>query len=126
MSVRLLLDTHVLLWTLATPRRLRAAIRREIERGEIFVSAASIWEIAIKFAAGRIATGPRAVLDELPKAGFELLPVTGVHAVRTGDLGGLHKDPFDRMLIAQALCESMTLLTNDEALAEYRSAVRLV
>lgn len=126
MNVRLLLDTHVLLWTLSTPRRLRAAIRREIEHGDVFVSAASIWEIAIKHAAGRLATGPRAVLDELPVAGYELMPVTGIHAARTSDLGGPHKDPFDRMLIAQALCESMTLLTNDEALAEYRPAVRLV
>jgi PIN domain nuclease of toxin-antitoxin system len=126
MSERLLLDTHVLLWTLSAPAKLRAAVRRDIERSEVFISAASIWEIAIKCSIGKIKTNPRIVLEELPVAGFDLLPVTGVHAARTFDLGGSHKDPFDRMLLAQAMCESMTLLTNDEALTDYRPVVRLI
>jgi PIN domain nuclease of toxin-antitoxin system len=126
MSSRLLLDTHVALWSLSAPGKLRAAVRRDIERGEVFVSAASIWEIAIKSAVGKLKADPRAVLDELPVAGFDLLPISGLHAARTADLGVPHKDPFDRMLLAQALCESMVLLTNDEALAGLRQVVRLV
>jgi PIN domain nuclease of toxin-antitoxin system len=69
---------------------------------------------------------PSSVLNALPQAGFDLLPLEGVHAVRTADLGIDHKDPFDRMLLAQAMCEAMILLTNDEVLAEYRQVVRLI
>ena len=126
MSGRILLDTHLLLWALATPARLPAATRREIERSQVFVSAASIWEIAIKSSTGKLKADATEVLDELPTAGFDLLPVTGIHAARTAGLGGLHKDPFDRMLIAQALSEGLPLLTNDKTLAGYGAIVRLM
>jgi PIN domain nuclease of toxin-antitoxin system len=126
MSGQLLLDTHVLLWALLSPARLTAKVRRDIERSDVFVSAASIWEIAIKQSIVKIKIEPSSVLDALPQAGFDLLPIEGAHAVRTADLGVDHKDPFDRMLLAQAMCESMILLTNDEILAEYRQVVRLV
>jgi PIN domain nuclease of toxin-antitoxin system len=94
MSSRLLLDTHVALWSLSAPGKLRTAVRRDIERGEVFVSAASIWEIAIKSAIGKLKADPRAVLDELPVAGFGLLPiwvsirsnVVGASNVRIDDL----------------------------------------
>ena len=126
MSGRILLDTHLLLWALSTPARLPAATRREIERNQVFVSAASIWEIAIKSSTGKLKADAMEVLDELPVAGFDLLPVSGVHAARTAGLGSLHNDPFDRMLVAQALCETMPLLTNDETLASYGAIVRLI
>ena len=126
MSGRILLDTHLLLWALSTPARLPAATRREIDRNQVFVSAASIWEIAIKSSIGKLKADAAEVLDELPVAGFDLLPVSGAHAAYTAGLGGLHKDPFDRMLVAQALCEAMPLLTNDETLAGYGAIVRLI
>ena len=127
MSTRLLLDTHVLIWTLSAPSRLSAEIRRDIALSDVFVSAASIWEIAIKFAAGKLLTNPNLVLNELPVAGYDLLPVSGLHAARTADLGTLlHMDPFDRLLVAQAICESMTLLTNDNALRTYAPTVRMI
>ena len=126
MSARLLLDTHVLLWALSSPARLSTTIRREIERSEVFVSAASIWEIAIKQSLKKLKIGPAKVLEALPVAGFDLLPIDGAHAARTADLNEVHKDPFDRMLIAQAICESMTLVTNDEALTVYGRVVRLI
>ena len=119
--------THVLIWTMGSPGKLSAEVRREISRSEVFVSAATIWEIAIKFTAGKLEHDPAVVLHELRDAGYDLLPVSGLHAARTADLNALHnKDPFDRMLIAQALCESMTLLTNDGALARYAPTVRVI
>ena len=126
MSGRILLDTHLLLWALSTPARLPAATRREIERNQVFVSAASIWESAIKSSCGKLKADATQVLDELPVAGFDLLPVSGEHAARTAGLGSLHKDPFDRMLVAQALCEAMPLLTNDKTLTGYGAIVRLI
>lgn len=126
MTTRLLLDTHVLLWALSAPKKIPATARRAIEKSEVFVSAASIWEIAIKSTIGKIKANPNSVLNELPIAGFDLLAIDGIHAARTFELGGIHKDPFDRMLVAQAMCESMILLTNDDMLAGYGPVVRLI
>jgi PIN domain nuclease of toxin-antitoxin system len=124
---RLLLDTHILLWSLSAPGRIPAAVRNDIANANSFVSAATIWEIAIKFSTGSARNNPMLVLNELPVIGFELLPVTGLHAARTADLNALrHKDPFDRLLVAQAICESMVLITNDEGLRFYAPSVRLI
>jgi PIN domain nuclease of toxin-antitoxin system len=90
------------------------------------VSAASIWEISIKAARGRLQASPGAVLKAVEPAGFSMLPVQGEHAARVFDLGTHHNDPFDRLLVAQAQLESMTLLTNDEALAAYGGSVQVL
>jgi PIN domain nuclease of toxin-antitoxin system len=124
--VRLLLDTHLLLWLLVDPRRVDRATTTLIDRADVYVSAASIWEISIKAALGKLKVKPDAVLKSIDPAGFSLLPVQGEHAARVYELGPLHHDPFDRLLIAQAQIESMTLLTNDQQLAQYDTSVRVI
>ena len=121
--MRVLLDTHLLLWALAAPSKLSAAARKQIDTAEVFVSAASIWEISIKSALGKLDADPQEVLTAVTPAGFGLLPITGEHAAKVRALPALHKDPFDRMLIAQASIEPMILLTNDEALRAYGTIV---
>jgi PIN domain nuclease of toxin-antitoxin system len=121
--MRVLLDTHLLLWSLASPDRLTKEARRIIDEAEVYVSAASIWEVSIKVALGKMQGDPREIVRAIEPAGFCHLPVTGLHAAAVTDLAPLHKDPFDRMLAAQALCEPMILLTNDAALAGYGSFV---
>jgi PIN domain nuclease of toxin-antitoxin system len=117
--MRLLIDTHVLLWSLATPAKLSPAARRLIDKSEVYVSAASIWEISIKAALGKLAASSSDVLAAVAPTGFLLLPISGEHAARVADLASHHRDPFDRLLMAQALSEPMHLLSNDEALRAY-------
>jgi PIN domain nuclease of toxin-antitoxin system len=124
--VRVLLDTHLLLWALAQPAKLPAKARKLIEGAEVMVSAASIWEIGIKSALGKLTLGPRAILAAVEPTGFSLLAVTCEHAAKVSELPPLHRDPFDRMLVAQALCEPLILLTNDHVLGGYGSCVTLV
>jgi PIN domain nuclease of toxin-antitoxin system len=124
--VRLLLDTHLLLWSLSEPRKIGRDGLALIDRSDVYVSAASIWEISIKAAQGRLTAIPDVVLKGIEPAGFSLLPVQGEHAARVFDLGRHHGDPFDRLLVAQAQLESMTLLTNDEALTAYGNCVQLI
>jgi PIN domain nuclease of toxin-antitoxin system len=123
--MRILLDTHVLLWSLSQPSKLSAPVRRKIDAAEVYASAASIWEISIKSTLGKLDADPREVLDGIEPAGFSLLAVSGEHAARVAELPLLHKDPFDRILVAQALVEPMILLTNDEALRGYGPFVNL-
>ena len=123
--MRVLLDTHLLLWALSQPSKLSPATRKQIVAGEIYVSAASIWEVSIKSALGKLAANPSEVLAGIEPAGFSLLPITGEHAAKVAELPMLHKDPFDRMLVAQASVEPMLLLTNDETLRGYGSFVTL-
>ena len=124
--MRVLLDTHLLLWALATPGRLSPAAREAIAAGDVYVSAASIWEISIKTQLGKLDANPRDVLVAIEPAGFSLLPITGEHAARVAELPAVHRDPFDRMLAAQASVEPMILLTNDAALSPYGSFVNVV
>jgi PIN domain nuclease of toxin-antitoxin system len=124
--MRVLLDTHLLLWALGSPSKLPAAARKLIDDANVYVSAASIWEVSIKAALGKLSADPREVLAALEPAGFLELPVTGTHAARVVDLPAIHCDPFDRLLIAQALTEPMRLLTNDAALADYGDIVTIV
>jgi PIN domain nuclease of toxin-antitoxin system len=124
--VRILLDTHLLLWALASPAKLSAASRKQIEAAEVYVSAASIWEISSKASIGKLEADPAEVLAAVAPAGFSMLSITGEHAAKVVELPPLHKDPFDRMLIAQALIEPMILLTNDEGLRGYGPFVTLV
>lgn len=123
--MRVLLDTHLLLWALAQPSRLPAAARKQIVSAEVYVSAACIWEIGIKSALGKLRANAREVLEAIEPAGFNLLPITGEHAAKVAELAPIHKDPFDRMLVAQASVEPMILLTNDEALRAYGSFVTI-
>ncbi|MFZ0286170.1 MAG: type II toxin-antitoxin system VapC family toxin [Terriglobales bacterium] len=122
--MRLLLDTHALLWWLNDNDLLPSTARKMIGRGgnEVLVSAASAWEIATKVRLGRLESGADLVRDfagHLSRARFEQLPVSVDHAVRAGLLPGPHKDPFDRMLIAQAQSENVPIVSNDAAFDGY-------
>jgi len=124
--VRLLLDTHLLLWSLSDSKRVGREGLSLIERSDVFASAASLWEISIKSALGKLKARPADVLRAIEPSGFSLLSIKAEHAVRVYDLGRHHLDPFDRLLIAQAQLEGMTLLTNDEVLAAYGDSVRVL
>jgi PIN domain nuclease of toxin-antitoxin system len=124
--VRLLLDTHLLLWALGAPSKLPTRARSLVAKGDVYVSAASIWEISIKSALGKLTADPREVLAALGPAGFIELPINGEHAARVLDLPPIHRDPFDRLLVAQALAEPMRLVTNDAVLAGYGDIVTVV
>ena len=122
--MRVLLDTHVLLWWLSGEAALSAAARSAIADAdnETFVSAASAWEISIKYKQGRLPTAANFVadLDEaIARHGFSAVPITVHHGNRAGALPLHHKDPFDRMLIAQALAESLTLVSNERLFDNY-------
>ena len=121
--MRLLLDTHALLWWLAGDRRLSAAARRAIENEhhDVYVSAASAWEISTKHRLGKLdASAIAGQLGALIAAqGFEPLDMTVNHAERAGMLPGDHRDPFDRMLAAQAQANNLTLVSNDAAFDGY-------
>lgn len=123
---RILLDTHLLLWAVAEPRKLPPGARKRIDAAEIFVSAASIWEVSIKAALGKLSADPAELLAEIEPAGFTLLPVTGEHAAAVARLPAVHSDPFDRMLVAQARTEPLLLLTNDSLLAGYGDCVEVI
>jgi PIN domain nuclease of toxin-antitoxin system len=131
--MRLLLDTHIALWAIADDARLPTKARHLIEDAEndILVSAATIWEIAIKHGLGRGGTNAMpisapAALDWFGKAGYGLIDITTAHAAAVETLPPLHQDPFDRMLVAQALTEPLRLLTHDPAVAAYDRSVILV
>lgn len=115
----LLLDTHVFLWWRAASPRLGSRAREAISRAEVvFVSSASAWEAAIKQALGRLEIPDRFELG-VEESGFEKLVVTFAHAERAGALPLYHRDPFDRMLVAQALEEGLTLVSHDSQLEAY-------
>jgi PIN domain nuclease of toxin-antitoxin system len=121
--MRLLLDTHVLLWWLADDPALSEDARRRIaNEPEVFVSAASAWEIAIKRALGKL-EAPEDLLEALEAGGIGRLPIEFEHASIAGALPRHHDDPFDRMLVAQAQHEGLTLLTSDTRIASYAVAV---
>ena len=128
--MKLLLDTQLLLWAAGQPERLSARARKLLQdpRNELLFSAASLWEIAIKKALGRddFRVEPRLLRRGLLDNGYLELPVSGQHAVSIDGLPPLHKDPFDRLLLAQALIEGITLLTADPQLARYPGPVRKV
>jgi PIN domain nuclease of toxin-antitoxin system len=124
--VRVLLDTHLLLWALASPSKLSRKARQRIDSSEVFASAASIWEISIKCALGKLEADPAEVLAAIEPAGFNHLTITGEHAAKVVELPPIHKDPFDRLLVAQARVEPMILLTDDDVLGGYGDFVEVV
>lgn len=124
--MRVLLDTHLLLWALSSPSRLSKQARQRLDTSEVYVSAASIWEISIKCALGKLQADPAEVLAGVEPAGFNHLPILGSHAAAVVQLPAVHKDPFDRLLVAQARAEPMILLTDDRALRGYGEAVEVV
>ena len=123
---RILLDTHVALWWFAASPRLSHSARSEIERSECWLSACSIWEVTIKFKLGKLPVAPHTLLDAARAADFRLLAISPEHAAATSGLPELHSDPFDRLLIAQARENGLTLLTADRQLAAYGAHVRQV
>jgi PIN domain nuclease of toxin-antitoxin system len=128
--VRLLLDTHVLLWAAGEPKKLSHKARELLENPEsiLIFSAASLGEIAIKQSIGRddFQVDPRLLRRGLIDNGYDELAITGAHAVALDMLPPLHKDPFDRLLIAQALVEGITLVTSDALVARYPASVEKV
>ena len=128
--MKLLVDTQLLLWAAGHSERVPAAAREllEDERNVVLFSAASLWEIAIKSSLGResFQVEPRVLRRSLLENGYTELPVTSEHAVGIDLLPRLHKDPFDRLLLAQAMVEGITLLTADSQLAAYAGPVRKV
>ena len=116
----LLLDTHVLLWWRGDCRQIGASVRETITDPEVavFFSSASIWEMAIKHASGKLSM-PASLLETMAERGFSELPVRSTDALHAGALPPHHADPFDRMLVAQAQSESLTLVTSDARIAAY-------
>lgn len=122
--MRILLDTHILLWLVDGNSRLTSEARKLIkEADQVYVSAATIWEIAIKVQLGKLAVDPTELIGEMQRNGFEELPVYSRHAKEVAKLTLHHRDPFDRLLVAQAKAEMMRLITNDTQLAPYSDLV---
>jgi len=122
--LRVLLDTHSWLWMVGDASRLRESSRRLLRdpANELFLSAASAWEMAIKFASGklRLPQPPAALITQwMAEVRLGALPILHAHALRAGELPPHHRDPFDRLLIAQAQIEGLTVLTADRAFAKY-------
>jgi len=128
--VKLLLDTHLLLWSAGKPERLSTEARALIEAldNELFFSSASLWEVVIKRGLGRddFKVDARLLRRGLLDNGYSELPIGSEHVVAIENLPPIHKDPFDRILVAQAQVEGITLLTADPTLAKYPGPIRLV
>jgi PIN domain nuclease of toxin-antitoxin system len=120
MTQRLLLDSHVLLWWFGQPNPLSHNAKAAIadRRNKVFVSVATVWEIAIKVRVGKLRI-PEGMLDVLEEENLIALPITGEHARRAAELPMIHRDPFDRMLVAQALVEELRIVTADLQILRY-------
>lgn len=125
--MRILLDTHLVYWSYYETNRLPAKARKLLLDAEaVFVSSASIWEIAIKSRLGKINANPKRLTEHIEVAGFHELPVSAKHACIVADLPLHHTDPFDRLLIAQAIAEPLRLVTVDKVLRPYSELVLIV
>lgn len=125
--MRLLLDTHVFVWFLADSPALTKKARKDIADAELVaVSAASIWELAIKASLGKIRIDVEGAHEGIEASGFVELPVRGSHAAAVAALEPIHRDPFDRLLVAQAKSEPLVLLTADRVLKKYSPLVRVI
>jgi PIN domain nuclease of toxin-antitoxin system len=121
--VRLLLDTHVVLWWLSDDPTLSAEIKASLDHEpDVYVSAATVWEVAIKQAIGKLKE-PADLPERVRDSGFPQLAITATHAIAAGRLPLIHRDPFDRMLVAQAQCEDLTVVTRDPDIRRYEVSV---
>jgi PIN domain nuclease of toxin-antitoxin system len=121
--VTLLLDTHVVLWWLTDDRTLSDDIKDRLDHEpDVYVSSATIWEVAVKQAIGKIKE-PADLPERIRGSGFRQLPITFEHAIAAGRLPLIHRDPFDRMLVAQARVEDLTLVTRDAEVQKYEVSV---
>ena len=125
--MRLLIDTQIFIWTVLDSDSLSLKARQIMFRAsEIFVSAASIWEIAIKASIGKLEGNPDEFVEAIEESGFRELMISSRHAAKVHELKLYHRDPFDRLLIAQALTEPMRFLTADSMLEQYSELVIMV
>ena len=125
--MRLLLDTHVLLWVLAGSTRIKGITGRlQSDDNEVYFSVASLWEIAIKSGIGKLDYKTDEVRSAALASGFLELPVLGAHVEALTGLADHHRDPFDRLLVAQAASEPMVLLTADDKVAKYGNHIELI
>lgn len=125
--MRLLLDTHIYLWVVNGDRHLSASARQQISAAqEVYVSAASIWEIAIKIRIGKLEADIDTLVGAIDASGFAPLSVSVRHSAAVAELPLHHADPFDRLLLAQAFSEPLQLLTADRQLAPYGGGIRFV
>ena len=125
--MKVLLDTHICLWSILDDRKLSAQARHLVEKAStVLVSSVSLWEIAIKHHLGKLPVGAEEVRDRLLRSGAEFLPILPEHCLALAGLPSLHSDPFDRMLVAQAITEPLHLITHDEALRGYPGSIHFV
>ena len=125
--MRLLLDTHIFLWYLAASRKLTKSVLTRIEMADVvYISAASIWEAGIKIKQGRLQANIDDLYEGIVSSGFVELPISAKHSVMAANLPEHHRDPFDRMLIAQAMCEPLRLITADGLLSQYSELVEVI
>jgi PIN domain nuclease of toxin-antitoxin system len=121
--VSLLLDTHVILWWLTDDLALSDEVKARLDdEPDVYVSPASLWEVTIKQSIGKLSE-PMDVAEEIRGSGFRELPITFHHAIAAGRLPLIHRDPFDRMLVAQAQCEGLTLASRDPHIQRYDVAL---
>lgn len=125
--MRLLLDTHIYLWWLQDhPKLSQEGRSRIMAASEVYVSSASIWEATIKASIGKLEVDVNHLVDEIANGGFQELPISAKHAAMVAQLPDIHRDPFDRILIAQALCEPLRFLTADGVLKGYSELVEVI
>lgn len=125
--MRYLLDTHVFLWCVKEDRRLTKTLRSKIlQATEVYVSSASIWEAAIKIKLGKLEADLNELVMAIMNSGFTELAITAHHAAAITHLAEIHRDPFDRILIAQAISEPLTFLTADKVLGNYSHLVEVI
>lgn len=125
--MNLLLDTHVFIWAVDDDPRLSAAAWSTIEEADsVYVSSASIWEATIKYQLGKLKVDPDRLIDAVAMSGFLELSITMRHAAAVAHLPPIHRDPFDRLLLAQAISEPLHFLTADDRLPQYSELVRQI
>jgi PIN domain nuclease of toxin-antitoxin system len=126
--MRLLLDTHIFLWSVQNDKQhLNSAAQEMILNAEeVYISSASIWEAAIKIKLKKLQANCEVLINAISESGFLELPITAAHAAEVYKLPELHRDPFDRLLIAQAICEPLLFLTADKMLMQYSSLVKVI
>jgi PIN domain nuclease of toxin-antitoxin system len=125
--VNLLLDTHVFIWSVDDDPKLSAAAWSMIEEADaVYVSSASIWEATIKYQLGKLKVAPDRLIDAVAPSGFLKLSISLRHAAAVAHLPPIHRDPFDRLLLAQAISEPLHFLTADDKLTQYSELVRQI